>query len=454
MTDAFAISHARFCVRKFLCFTSKRIELTTLDGRIFNIAAKRHFSGKKPGKNWLEMSIRGKVIWVNKRSLSKRLKLNHKLVRGYLKYNNQLDQLVQMKCRIDAMAAVLRLQTRLNRKRSQKKAFKASLCIEKARTPIRNHLSSSKNVKTLHMKSGRPIVAHLNTAGEVDFYIDLLWKKKVYVKPLGKGAFKTVWEYFNYQNGKHDQVLTKRKPGINSERELNFYRLLHGIPQVPSVSFAFIEKNCFQIMMKKYESLTPALFRPAAKNFLNLKRREELKLFTKIVHGCVKIHQRRVVHRDLKFENILYTYGASGKKSLKIKIADFDLSCLVSDRSKLLKRVGTSYYMSPECIGLEEKTEPLKMDCWSLGVMLYRLYFKKIPPFAKPIQAALKNTKLTPAARRNIAVEQVRRLHQNLAVMRRKDPWVDLMLNLLEPNVKKRLSSQELLLQCRELLQG
>lgn len=456
LLNPYAISHARFCVRKFLCFTSKRIELKTLDGRIFNIAVKHHFSGKRPGKNWLEMNISDRVIWVNRRSLSKRLQLNQKLVKKYCKYNNQLDQLVQMKGRIDAMVAVLRSRTRLNRKHCQRKAFKASLFIEKSKTSLRSPLAFIKSsTKTLHMKSGRPLVAHLNTAGTVDFYIDLLWRKKFFVPPLGKGAFKTVWEYFDYQRGKHDQVLTKRRPGIDNCKELYFYRHLQGIPQIPSLSFVFIEKDFFQMMMDKYESLSPALFRPNAKNFLNLKKRDELKIFTKIVQGCVNVHRRGVVHRDLKFENILYNYTLStlGRKSLKIKIADFDLSCFISNHSKLLSRVGTSCYMAPECIALEEKTDPLKMDCWSLGVMLYRLYFKKMPPFAKPIKSALENNRLTPAARRNILVEEVRKLHHSLADRRPKEPWIDLMLKLLEPDVKKRLSSEELLFQCRKLLQ-
>ncbi|KIK42518.1 hypothetical protein CY34DRAFT_83409 [Suillus luteus UH-Slu-Lm8-n1] len=96
------------------------------------------------------------------------------------------------------------------------------------------------------------------------------------------------------------------------------------------------------------------------------------------VHAC---HQLGVYHRDLKPENILCRQGG-----LDIRIADFGLAT----KSRLSQEfgVGSSYYMSPECISREMKYphySPLHTDIWSLGVILVNMVSGRNPwRFATP----------------------------------------------------------------------
>jgi NIMA (never in mitosis gene a)-related kinase len=98
-----------------------------------------------------------------------------------------------------------------------------------------------------------------------------------------------------------------------------------------------------------------------------------LNWFTQICLALKHVHDRKILHRDLKSQNIFLT-----KKGM-IKLGDFGIARVLSDtKSKAKTVVGTPYYLSPEII----KSEPysFKSDIWSLGVLLYEMC-ALTPPF-------------------------------------------------------------------------
>lgn len=98
-----------------------------------------------------------------------------------------------------------------------------------------------------------------------------------------------------------------------------------------------------------------------------------LNWFTQICLALKHVHDRKILHRDLKSQNIFLT------KNGIIKLGDFGIARVLSDtRSKAKTVVGTPYYLSPEII----KSEPysFKSDIWSLGVLLYEMCALQ-PPF-------------------------------------------------------------------------
>nr|XP_054598605.1 serine/threonine-protein kinase Nek3 isoform X1 [Nothobranchius furzeri] len=91
-----------------------------------------------------------------------------------------------------------------------------------------------------------------------------------------------------------------------------------------------------------------------------------LKWFAQMCAGAKHIHDKRVLHRDLKSKNIFLADGGS------IKLGDFGSACVLNS-SKAYARayVGTPYYVAPEI--WENKPYNNKSDVWSLGCVLYEL---------------------------------------------------------------------------------
>ena len=85
------------------------------------------------------------------------------------------------------------------------------------------------------------------------------------------------------------------------------------------------------------------------------------------------MHDRKVLHRDLKSQNIFLM------KDNSVKLGDFGIARVLGNtREKAKTMVGTPYYLSPELV--ESKPYNFKSDIWSLGVVLYELCALK-PPF-------------------------------------------------------------------------
>lgn len=91
-----------------------------------------------------------------------------------------------------------------------------------------------------------------------------------------------------------------------------------------------------------------------------------LKIFIQIVVAIQYIHSQKVVHRDLKPQNIFMT------KLDVVKIGDFGVSKQLNQTNSLCEtKVGTPYYLSPEIWNNEPYGS--KSDIWSLGCILQEL---------------------------------------------------------------------------------
>src|SRR6266566_1919552 len=109
----------------------------------------------------------------------------------------------------------------------------------------------------------------------------------------------------------------------------------------------------------------------------NLSTRERLELFIKVCRAVQHAHQKGVIHRDLKPNNILITLHDGEPVP---KVIDFGVAKALGQKltdktlfTRFEQMIGTPAYMSPEQAALGGLDIDTRSDIYSLGVLLYEL---------------------------------------------------------------------------------
>ena len=93
---------------------------------------------------------------------------------------------------------------------------------------------------------------------------------------------------------------------------------------------------------------------------------EIMNWFVQLCLSLEYVHSRKILHRDLKTQNIFLT------KDNTVKLGDFGISkVLECTQDHAMTVQGTPYYMSPEVC--QNKPYTYQSDIWALGCILYEL---------------------------------------------------------------------------------
>ena len=193
------------------------------------------------------------------------------------------------------------------------------------------------------------------------------------IKKIGKGSFGTV-DLVRRRRDRKLFVLKWMKIGSVSkkEREMchNEVQLLERLnhPSIVRYEESFIHTKLSEtylcVVMSYCDGGDLSHF---VKNQRGKKLREKhvLDLFVQIVLALHFIHNRNILHRDLKAQNIFVKDG-------QLKLGDFGISKVLTGSVAFAQTmIGTPYYMSPEVF--KGKPYDFKSDIWSLGCVLYEL---------------------------------------------------------------------------------
>lgn len=195
-----------------------------------------------------------------------------------------------------------------------------------------------------------------------------------FLETLGKGTYGKV-KKARESSGRLVAIKSIRKDKIKDEQDLMHIRreieimssLSH--PHIIAIHEVF-ENNSKIVIIMEYASRGDLYDYVSEQQPLS--EHDARHFFRQIVSAVHYCHQNRVVHRDLKLENILL--DANGN----IKIADFGLSNLYHQGKFLQTFCGSPLYASPEIVNGKPYTGP-EVDSWSLGVLLYILVHGTMP---------------------------------------------------------------------------
>ncbi|KAM6970785.1 serine/threonine-protein kinase MARK2 isoform 3-T3 [Aplochiton taeniatus] len=194
------------------------------------------------------------------------------------------------------------------------------------------------------------------------------------LKTIGKGNFAKVKLARHVLTGKEVAVKIIDKTQLNSSslqklfREVRIMKLLNHPNIVKLFEVIETEKTLYLVM--EYASGGEVFDYLVAHG--RMKEKEARAKFRQIVSAVQYCHQKCIVHRDLKAENLLLD------ADMNIKIADFGFSNEFTVGNKLDTFCGSPPYAAPELFQGKKYDGP-EVDVWSLGVILYTLVSGSLP---------------------------------------------------------------------------
>ena len=202
-----------------------------------------------------------------------------------------------------------------------------------------------------------------------------------FLRTLGKGAFSTVYlvkRKLDQETYALKSILMNKLKETDQQNSVNEIRILASVshPNIVGFKEAFWnDKNkTLNIVMEYCDD-------GDLETKINVMKRNKQKFeesliweYTlQIIKGLKALHDKKILHRDLKCANIFLT-----KENNQCKIGDLNVSKVMKDKSLMNGQIGTPSYSSPEVW----KNQPYsyKSDLWSVGCIIYEMCCLR-PPF-------------------------------------------------------------------------
>jgi len=201
------------------------------------------------------------------------------------------------------------------------------------------------------------------------------------VKQLGRGAFGVAY-LVRAKDSADDQLrvvkqvdLTQLNPSAQREA-LTEVKVLAGFshPNIVGYCDAFINDRTLHIVMEFADGgdLAAAIRQRKDSGLVGFSDDDSLTVLAQSLQALQHMHSKRVLHRDIKCQNIFLTVNGS------VKLGDFGISKVLEHTASAAKTViGTPSYLAPEVC--ESKPYGSKADIWSLGVVLFELLSLQTP---------------------------------------------------------------------------
>uniref|UniRef100_A0AAY4F0F7 non-specific serine/threonine protein kinase n=1 Tax=Denticeps clupeoides TaxID=299321 RepID=A0AAY4F0F7_9TELE len=194
------------------------------------------------------------------------------------------------------------------------------------------------------------------------------------VELVGNGTYGQVYKGRHVKTGQLAAIKVMDVTGDEEEEikaEINMLKKYSHHRNIATYYGAFVKKNAPGIddqLWLVMEFCGAGSVTDLIKNTKGNSLKEEWTAYIcrEILRGLTHLHQHKVIHRDIKGQNVLLTENA------EVKLVDFGVSAQL-DRTVGRRNtfIGTPYWMAPEVIACDENpdaTYDFKSDLWSLGI--------------------------------------------------------------------------------------
>ena len=196
------------------------------------------------------------------------------------------------------------------------------------------------------------------------------------IEIIGQGMYGKVYKALNKFENKFYAIKTMNfknitpKERLNIDTEINLLQELKH-PNIVLYKESFIDENQNLNIVTTFcegGDLYQKIFK-SQKTYLQEK--EIINALIQLLLGLSYIHDKKIVHRDIKTKNIFI------QNENTLRIGDFGIAKIFnsnknSKNTNLNKMVGTPLYMAPECFK-QNKKYSYKSDIWSLGCCIYEM---------------------------------------------------------------------------------
>ncbi len=190
------------------------------------------------------------------------------------------------------------------------------------------------------------------------------------IKKLGQGSFGEVWLVRDTEELEGPREYVAKIPLIKAANakfrmEADICRRLSPHPGIVRLIDTLMDNDRLVIIQEYLhgqtleDMLSGELPRPLVE-----------KLIIQLIEVAAHAHQHRIMHRDIKPDNILVQPDGT------LKLLDFGAAKILKDKDISATMVGSRPFMAPEQI--MGKSE-IRSDIWAIGVIMYMLYAEELP---------------------------------------------------------------------------
>jgi len=203
------------------------------------------------------------------------------------------------------------------------------------------------------------------------------------LQQIGSGTYGCAFLVQNLapqQGGRGDQQLVLKEVDISSMDSLQRAsaemeaKLLSSLqhPYIVRYLESFMKKGKLSIVMDYCEGGDLRQYvKQQRRSGSSIPEVQVLRWFTQTCLAVKHIHSNKILHRDIKTQNIILT-RRDDSEQFCVKLADFGIAKVLQDQTSFARTFcGTPYYLSPDTC--QKQPYAYASDMWALGCVLYEL---------------------------------------------------------------------------------